>query len=283
VECAKAAPAGWAGAARLGAALVLVAGLSMCAVAFVAAPASYVGWDREVLVENVGRWLSTGTPYPAHQLAGPFTAGDPADVVWVRTMLYPPPAVLLFLPFAFVPAVLWWVVPLGIVAWSVYSYRPRPWAVALIGLALLYPGTWTLLVWGNATMIFAALLALGLRWPAFAPWVLCKPTLAPFALPGIHRRQWWVGLAVLGAVSLAMLPLWPEWWTSTQNLTNDRLTYSLYQLPMMCVPLVAYLASRHHAEPAVEVPGVRAAGHPQHLDRSGGAVDGSGDQVVGRA
>ena len=48
-----------------------------------------------------------------------------------------------------------------------------------------------------------ATVCLARGWPLTL--VLLKPSLAPFALPGIHRRSWWI---VLGLMGLAILPFW---------------------------------------------------------------------------
>jgi hypothetical protein len=234
---------------RILAATLLLLGIGSCLVAFVAAPPEYLAWDRMVLLDATARWLGGGSPYPPFQLTGPFTAGGAGN--WTPTVLYPPPAFVLFAPFLLLPAVAWYAIPIGIVAWSVYRSRPRPWAVAVIGVVLLLPTTWTLLVWGNATMLVAALVALGLRWPVFAPLVLVKPTLAPLALPGIRSRSWWVGAGLLALVSLALLPLWGEWLTSIRNVTNSGLGY-LDHLPVAAIPLVAWLG-RHALDPNRDV------------------------------
>ena len=80
-----------------------------------------------------------------------------------------------------------------------------------------------------------------LGWPAVL--VFLKPTLAPFALAGAWHRSWWIALGLLLLANLALLPLWGQWVTV---ITNSGLGagYSLYQLPLMAVPFVAWLGSR---------------------------------------
>jgi len=218
----------------------LVLGLASCVVAFLAAPHSYLAWDRSVLTTAATRLPAT--PYPEFQLTGPFTAMGVGN--WTPTVLYPPPAMLLFLPFAYLPVVAWYAVPLGIIAWFVYAARPSSWAVALIGLCLFNTWTWTTLVWGNATMFTAAAVALAFRWPAFGPVVLLKPTFGPFTVVGIRTRAWWIGAAVLGIVSLVMLPYWGDYLTTVRNVTNNGITFSLYQFPFVAIPVIAWLGRR---------------------------------------
>jgi ABC-type uncharacterized transport system permease subunit len=92
------------------------------------------------------------------------------------------------------------------------------------------------------TIWLVAALALGTRWPAFAAFVLVKPTLAPFALLGARDRAWWlvVGLGLLSAILLA--PMMADWARALGNLRGaSPLTYSLSDLPLLCMPLVARL------------------------------------------
>ena len=86
--------------------------------------------------------------------------------------------------------------------------------------------------------------ALGTVWrPAFAL-VLLKPSLGPFALLGARSRGWWVLLAAFILVSLALLPMWIDY---LHVLLNGRgsvavVWYSIRDVPLVCVPLVAWAA-----------------------------------------
>ena len=53
--------------------------------------------------------------------------------------LYPPTALYLFVPASLLPRVLWWVVPLAIIGWSLYRLRPAWWAWPSIALACIVP------------------------------------------------------------------------------------------------------------------------------------------------
>ena len=67
------------------------------------------GLDYRWHMEAAHRLLDTGTPYLPFTLAGPFVIGEGA-------ILYPPTAFLLFIPFLWLPSVLWWAIPIAILA-----------------------------------------------------------------------------------------------------------------------------------------------------------------------
>lgn len=195
-----------------------------------------VGWDLAVIQDAARHWLAGQGFYPAYQLAGPFLNAD-------RQILYPPISLALFLPSLLLPAVLWWVLPLGTIAAVVVHWRPSPWAWLLIGLCLAQEESVLIVSRGNPSMWIAAFVALGTIWrPAFAL-VFLKPSLAPFALLGVRSRSWWLVTAALAAVSLALLPMDLDWLRSMLNATGDHsgLLYSLRSVPFVAVPVVAWL------------------------------------------
>jgi len=185
------------------------------------------------------RWLETGAFYNAHQLAGPYEARSAVDVV------YPPLALYLFVPFAILPAFLWWVIPLGTIVWHVWSSRPAWWAWPMMALIVLAPRSQSIIIWGNTGMWICAFIALGLRSAWASPLMLLKPTFAPFALIGIHRRAWWRGLALLIVASLALLPLWFDYLSAMRNNIGDWPPGFVYSLPdylLAALPIVAWWA-----------------------------------------
>ena len=117
------------------------------------------GADYDFFRSVADRWLATGAFYRPHQLAGPYEAAINVDT------LYPPIALALFLPFAWLPAVLWWAIPLSIIAWSVRS-RPAIWVWPFLAVMIWWPRTQSIIVWGNTGMWIAAFLALStpIRW-----------------------------------------------------------------------------------------------------------------------
>jgi hypothetical protein len=66
----------------------------------------WTGGDLAVHLAVARRWVETGVLYSPSQLAGPYTNAD----AWLPggvANLYPPPAVLLFVPFLVLPAIVW--------------------------------------------------------------------------------------------------------------------------------------------------------------------------------
>jgi len=199
------------------------------------------GIDYETYMRAARTWLSGGGFYPVDQLSGNwvFHDGDPA---FLPPILYPPDALLLFVPFTYLPAFLWWALPIGVTSWVLIRLRPHPAGWLCIALLLGLPESREPIFWGNPVMWAVAAEAAGFAfgWPGVL--VLLKPTLAPFALAGAPRRSWVIGLAVLALLNIPFLPLWFQWVTVIQgsSLAPD---YSLSQYSLMAVPLVAWLAS----------------------------------------
>jgi hypothetical protein len=206
------------------------------------------GHDFGVYSDAARRWMSGGGFYERYQLAGPYPVVD-------REVLYPPILLPLLVPFVWLPAMLWWIIPLGILTAIVVSWRPGPWAVVSILLCLtiptVYDSSWSqiIVVAGNPVIWVAAFVALATRWPFFGPFALLKPTpvLMPFALVRVRRRAWWVGLAVLCAISLAFLPMWFDYVAVLRNARGVSLTYAVSNVPLLAIPVLAWVG-RHHEE-----------------------------------
>jgi hypothetical protein len=168
------------------------------------------GSDREIYVGAAHRWLAGGPYFYPEQLAGRYELAT-------GHVLYPPPALLAFAVLSVLPALLWWLIPLGIVAAVIAWHRPAFWAWPLIAACLGFQ--WSVMIaWtGNPTIWLAAAVALGTvwGWPAVA--VALKPTLLPFALIGAKRRSWWLvaGLGVL--VSIPFWGMWLDWFHAVTN------------------------------------------------------------------
>jgi len=205
------------------------------------------GVDFQLYRDASTRWLAGGSFYEPYQLAGPYEirAGD---------VLYPPVALWLFVPFAVatpapwsvVAAVAWWAIPLGVVAAAVAVLRPRPLVWPLIALCVANPTT-LLKIWtGNPVIWSMAAMALAVIGTsrATAPFVLVKPSLAPFALFGVRRRSWWLGFLVLVGLSLPFGALWANWVASVVNSRGGGFLYSSLEAPMLALPLVAWLGRR---------------------------------------
>jgi hypothetical protein len=195
-----------------------------------------LGGDLDLYLGATRRWLGGGAFYEAFQLAGRYPITDGA-------VLYPPVALLLFVPFVFLPAFLWWAVPAATVAGSLVRLRPHPMAWPLMtGLALFSPAIVT--VWaGNPVMWVLAALSLGCVLVGPAALVLIKPSLFPFALVGANRRRWWIALALF---ALACLPFWALWvdWMSVLLNSDGSLGYSAREALVLAIPLVAWTSRR---------------------------------------
>ena len=202
-----------------------------------------LGVDFDLYREVTARWLHGGPFFEPYQLAGPYEirAGD---------VLYPPVALWLFVPFSAptgplgsLAAVAWWAIPLGLTGAAVLRLRPIPAAWPLIALCATNPTT-LLKIWTGNPVIWSMLamaLAVAGSSRISAPFVLLKPSLAPFALFGVGRRSWWLGLAILVVLCLPFGGLWADWVASVANSRGGGLLYSALEIPMLLLPLVAWL------------------------------------------
>lgn len=196
----------------------------------------FFGLDYRWHVDAARRLLETGTPYWTWQIAGPYDIGDGA-------ILYPPTAFLLFIPFIWLPAVLWWAIPLAILAVGMAVHRPPLWAWAVIGGLIGFERSLNVYVYGNPSMWVAAAIAAGtVAWWPFAL-VVAKPSFTPIALIGIRHRSWWIAVVILGLLSIPFARVWLDWLAVVRN-SNVSLIYNLPTLPLMLAPLVAWLAGR---------------------------------------
>lgn len=200
-----------------------------------------IGQDLGGYLAGVQRWLDTGSPYSAMQLAGRYDVWQ-LDVR--QTFLYPPPAVAVFWPFLHIPAVLWWAIPLGVLGWFVWRCHPAPWAWFVIAALALWPRTTGAVLLGNSDMWIAAGIAGGflVGWPVVI--VLLKPTMLLFGVIGIRHRSTWVAAGIVAVASLAFLSLWPDWLTAMRNGPGFDPLYSLGNLPLPLVPVVAWVSRR---------------------------------------
>lgn len=196
------------------------------------------------------RFLDTGSPYTADQLAGPWTIG-------VHTFIHPPAALALFLPFLVLPLALWWAVPLGLTAYAVWRLRPAPWAWPVMALCLCWPRSTGALLTGNSDMWAMAAVAAGAVWGWPVALLAIKPTFAPLALVGVRCRSTWLAAAAGLAFMAVTLPLWVQWWTAIGN-AGLGWGYSLLNLPLVLLPAVAWLGRTEIREADARLAGRRA-------------------------
>lgn len=208
---------------------------------FLHAKPADIGADFAVCQREAQAWLGGAPMYPAFELAGPY------NVATFGLILYPPITIALFAPTLFLPAPLWWLIPAAIVGTAVYRLRPGGRWLLAMGLCLLYPNSIALVVWGNPSMWLAAALAVAVYWRPAAAFVLLKPSLFPLALIGFWSRGWWAIIGVFSLVGLALLPQAFDWLAVIRNgqggNLHSGLTYSLGDLPLLAVPLLAWAGS----------------------------------------
>jgi hypothetical protein len=197
--------------------------LAASAVGILTARAVVVGWhgpvgqDLDLYLGFTRSWLAGNGWYLPQQLAGPYV------VEAINGNMYPPVLLYLTVPFALgLPVVLWWMIPVGIVAFTFWRVRPAPWAWCVVAFAFVYARTWTLIISGNPSMWALAFAVAGTAWGWPAVGTALKLTLAPLALIGIRRRSWWVALAAAVTTALPFGPLWLDYITALGNATSER-------------------------------------------------------------
>lgn len=213
--------------------------------------AGFVGVDLHMFLAYAQRWLDTGSMYLPSQLAGPF---DPQLLIPVAAApsLYPPNAIYLFAPFLVLPAILWWAIPLGILGYALWRWRPAPWAWPILALIAALPDTFTTAMVGGSSMWIVAFVAGGLLWGWPAVLVILKPTFLPFALLGIRHRSWWIAAIAMGVLALPLLDNWGEYVAVVRNAemgsSFTSAGFLLGSLPAMLLPFVAW-AGRRREQP----------------------------------
>lgn len=215
--------------------LALLVAVETVAIIVIVVPMNWkLGQDFEYYRAVGERFLADGSYYLPRQLSGPYV------VALMQDVLYPPLALLLFVPFAVLPWVLWWAIPIAITSYVLWTLRPAPWAWCAMLLLLAWPRAIGAYLFGNTDIWAVAAVAAGIRWGWPAVLLAVKPVFAPFALIGIRYRSWWVAAVVLVLVSIPMLPLWLDYVRSTRNMSING-DYSLGSLPLLLVPIVAWI------------------------------------------
>jgi hypothetical protein len=227
-------------------ALLVTTGLLLVVAAaeavFLAAKAASLAWvplgvDYQQIMGSTRHWLATGDLYRPDQLAGPFALADGSG-----PPMYPPTAFALFVPFTFLPPMVWWAIPALLIGYTVAKHRPARWTWPIMAACLAWPRSLEMILYGQPSIWVAALVAAGTLWGWPAALVVLKPTLAPFALIGIRRRTWWIAAVLLAFVSLPLLPYWIEYVTVARNARTDIL-WSLRDVPLLAIPLIAWATS----------------------------------------
>jgi hypothetical protein len=208
-----------------------------------------IGVDYRMFSELGRRWAEDGSMYAPFQFSPySFSQGSGTNNLASMPGLYPPIAAPVFALVRVLPPVLWWALPLGVIALALARWRPAPWAWPLLAAATLSPNLTGVLATGGSTMWVAAGIAVGLLfgWPTLI--VIIKPTFAPLLLLGARRRSFWIGASILGAMSVLMLPEWARYLEAIRNAESPGLLYSLGDLPFVLVPLIGYASRRPVAQ-----------------------------------
>jgi hypothetical protein len=197
------------------------------------------GGDYRIYMEAARRWLSGDGFYLDRQLHGPYP-------IALGDVLYPPTALYLFVPFTFLPALLWWAIPIGLTAWIVRGWRPRMTAWPLMAASLAFPITPLMLIRGTPTIWIMVAIAGGLRWGWPGALVLLKPSVLPFALVGIRSRGWWMALGFMALATLPAQAMLPDWLHAVFDGRGwGGSLYSLHDVPLLLVPVVAWFGRDH--------------------------------------
>jgi hypothetical protein len=210
-----------------------------------------LGVDYAMFMEDGRRWLESGTMYLPYQLAGRYAhdIGSGTMDVAVMPALYPPIAGPVFAAWRLAPSFLWWAIPIGVLVYALFRWRPALWAWPLMLESLLSPNTADAFFAGGSTMWVVAGVAGGLLWGWPAVVIAFKPSFAPFIVVGAGRRSWWLAVGLVAILGLAMLPEWFRYFTVLRNLESPGLIYSIGSVPFLVVPLIAWVARRAPAEP----------------------------------
>ena len=206
------------------------------------------------------RWLAGGPYYLDRQLHGPY------DLALMMDNLYPPTALVLFVPLAVLPlpvaAIAWWVVPLSLIGYQLRRVAPARWAWPILALLVAWPRSGGAVIFGNSDLWVAASVAAGTIWGWPALMLLLKPVFAPLALLGVARRSWWALVPFVVALSVLFIP---EWENYVAVIRDSGITpeYSVGGAPLIVMPLIAWLVrtrvdrvpKRHAASTHIAAPG----------------------------
>ena len=205
------------------------------------------GWsanngDLTIYTDATRRLLAGEGWYLERQLGGPY------DIAW-GDVLYPPASAWFFAPWLVLPGWTFVAIPLGITAWAIWRLQPAPWTWPLMALCLLWPMTGLKVLSANPNVWVTAAIALGALYGWPAAFVLLKPSLAPFALIGIRSRSWWLVAGVLVLLSLPLLAATLEYPRVILDSRGGGIGYSLWDVPLVLVPVIAWLGRARVARP----------------------------------
>ncbi|CAN5604846.1 hypothetical protein BH20CHL7_BH20CHL7_13820 [soil metagenome] len=225
-------PGRWTFAAVLVAGLIAVEVVWLTTVVIAQNDIWTLGMDYRYYRDLGATWLAEGTFYQPYQLDGPYAFTNMLDV------LYPPHALLLFVPAAILPAAIWWAIPIAGLLYGIRTVRPPRWTWLVMLVFLAWPRAIGAYLFGNTDIWVAAAIMAGAAWGWPAALLVLKPTTLPFALLAWRRRSLWIGLAAMGLFALLMRQEMGQYITAMRNLEIDP-GYSLGSLPLYLVPVTA--------------------------------------------
>jgi hypothetical protein len=202
-----------------------------------------IGDDLAYYASLARRLFTGGGWYPDRELHGPW------QIAYVDDVLYPPAAAWVFAPFIILPVGALLAIAVIVIGWLARTWRPAPWTWPLMALCLAWPTTLLRGISGNSSLFVMIAFGLGLRygWPAVA--ILLKPSLFPLALIRVRSRGSWIGIGVLAVISLPFIGdtlVYPKVIADSRN--PDGILYSLIDLPLILIPLIAWLGRTAHAD-----------------------------------
>jgi hypothetical protein len=193
--------------------------------------------DWDVVAGAAQRWIHGGSYFLDRQVHGPYPWMD-GDV------FYPPTALLLFVPFSFLPPLAWMVAPAIVMGMALRRLRPALWTWPVIALLLVPPQPLVEVLSGNPLIWVMAALFATAAWGSPASLVLLKPTLLPFAFLRANTRAWMLGVVILAVPSLLLLPLNLEWLHVVLDARGGGgFLHNLMEIPYALIPLVAWAGS----------------------------------------
>jgi hypothetical protein len=160
-----------------------------------------VGVDGELYRRAAATWLGGGDPWTAYTATNtwPATGGHIQEL-----FTGPPPTVLAFVPFVWIPESVF------VVGWLALTFAAAVYTIRRLRLPLywlLFPPMVTGVVSGNPHVVCLALLLCGSNWLR----ALAAPMKAYAAIPMVVERQW-RALAILTVAGIASVILfWPLW------------------------------------------------------------------------
>ena len=172
-----------------------------------------VGTDGRLYYRAAQTWLGGGDPWTAYVTQNSF----PLSGLWVRFLFTgPPPTVLAFVPFAWIPETIFVIGWLGAtVAAAFYTLR----RLHLPAWWILFPPMAQGIFVGNPHIVCLALLLSGSSWLQ----ALAAPMKAYAVIPMFFERKW-RALAILAICCAATVVLfWPLWtqYAADYSMTQD--------------------------------------------------------------